>query len=46
MSDDGYLYDEDYDDFEGDLFWNDEGEIILAVESHFAPFCLERLQAN
>jgi hypothetical protein len=31
MSDDGYFYDDELDDFEGDLFWNDDGEIILAV---------------
>ncbi len=31
MSDDGYFYDEEFEDFEGDLFWNDDGEIILAV---------------
>jgi hypothetical protein len=30
MSDDGYMLEDDYDDFE-DLFWNDEGEISLAV---------------
>jgi hypothetical protein len=33
MSDDGYLYDDEYEDFEGDLFWNDDGEINLAVRS-------------
>jgi hypothetical protein len=31
MSDDGYFYDDEYEDFEGDLFWNDDGEIVLAV---------------
>ncbi len=31
MSDDGYFYDDEADDFEGDLFWNDDGEILLAV---------------
>lgn len=31
MSDDEYIYDEEYDDFEGDIFWNEEGEIVPAV---------------
>jgi hypothetical protein len=31
MSDDGYFYDEEADDYEADLFWNDDGEIVLAV---------------
>lgn len=38
MSDDGYYYDDEADDFEGDLFWNDDGEIVLAVRpSHSVP---------
>jgi hypothetical protein len=31
MSDDGYFYDDEAEEFEGDIFWNDDGEIILAV---------------
>jgi hypothetical protein len=34
MSDDGYFYDDEMEDFEGDLFWNDDGEIVLAVRPY------------
>ncbi|ERF73105.1 hypothetical protein EPUS_06566 [Endocarpon pusillum Z07020] len=39
MSDDGYFYDDEADDFEGDLFWNDDGEIVLAddLAEHTLP---------
>lgn len=31
MSDDGFFFDEEGEDFDADLFFNDDGEIILAV---------------
>lgn len=32
MSEDAYYYDDEYEDFE-DIFWNDDGEISLAVSA-------------
>jgi hypothetical protein len=37
MSDDGYFHDDEGEDFDADLFWNDDGEIILAVRSFYRP---------
>ena len=42
MSDDGYFYDEEYEDFEGDLFWNDDGEIVPAVWLSYNAYWLAR----
>ena len=36
MSDDEYFHDDEVDDFEGDLFWNEEGEIVLAVRTLYS----------
>lgn len=39
MSDDGYFYDDEGEEFEGDLFWNDDCEILLAddLAEHTLP---------